>query len=466
MENVRAKGKYPYVIYGKTTAAIAETATFFWSLQHSGNICLKIDSSASCRLYNRFDSSRWFDCAALSPEQLAQILDSNLTRHYAIRYGSWTAEQSVILATRPYPLHLSLTSYGSSSRDFDFQDGGTAFGDALENRTSSFGTLGDAGNNVLRIFTLRRLFHLDKFDKLAIDSLAREDALLSLSAKAKAMSCEVCASSIQSEDFSSVDILTKDLCFRIHLEEVANWYEKPVSFLNRVAELGHLERLEFSAFWYNAYEKQIQPAEIARVTDAIIRVIHSNPHLIDLDLSRIPWLMKCYPQLEIVLVALEGHTGLRTFVVNSNYIAEYQLFSWLERLLSRNRNIEVLNIAGKRLTNGTTIDTLYSINRVYKKSATLLKESLSLRPLLMATALAECASEKFAPTALLLAHHADMLCEFVDGLDLDSSDADEQALEDAAVSPVSTPSGSHRTAASKRTRVQPSRAIKKCRKET
>jgi hypothetical protein len=40
-----------------------------------------------------------FDCAVIRPEQLASILDAH--RQLSLRCGTWTAEQSVVLATRP-----------------------------------------------------------------------------------------------------------------------------------------------------------------------------------------------------------------------------------------------------------------------------------------------------------------------------------------------------------------------------
>lgn len=79
------------------------------------------------------------------------------------------------------------------------------------------------------------------------------------------------------------------------------------------------------------------------------------------------------PHLQMVFNAMELHAGLRTFVVR-NYPPEDIDYSWLERLLSRNRNITVLDERGNRITNGTTIDKLYALNRYFHESAKLVKD--------------------------------------------------------------------------------------------
>ncbi|GAX13125.1 hypothetical protein FisN_17Hu054 [Fistulifera solaris] len=104
-------------IYGQTSAAIAQTATFFWSLEHS------VETKYALRI----DEGRNFDFGAFRLPQLASILDSNQERHYAIPTGVLNAEQSVFVATRPYSLRLELVGDG-----FAFKDDGVAFIEALE----------------------------------------------------------------------------------------------------------------------------------------------------------------------------------------------------------------------------------------------------------------------------------------------------------------------------------------------
>ena len=82
-----------FMIYGKTDAAIAETATFFWSLKHSGDR----EPRLSIFAYNEDDEVIWrnkkfrFDCAILTAEQLARTLDANPTRCFDLNTGMWSA---------------------------------------------------------------------------------------------------------------------------------------------------------------------------------------------------------------------------------------------------------------------------------------------------------------------------------------------------------------------------------------
>lgn len=55
----------------------------------------------------------------------------------------------------------------------------------------------------------------------------------------------------------SLDILSKDLTLFIDLDETKDWVEILVSFLNRVAELGHVERFDFSADWDSGHAKKL-----------------------------------------------------------------------------------------------------------------------------------------------------------------------------------------------------------------
>ena len=92
---------YPltFKIYGKNKAAFADTATFFWSLKQSG----ERDTHLIVKSDDMYADERDFDATVFTAEQLARILNSNPTRVFEFVTGTWTAEQSVIFATRPYP---------------------------------------------------------------------------------------------------------------------------------------------------------------------------------------------------------------------------------------------------------------------------------------------------------------------------------------------------------------------------
>jgi hypothetical protein len=51
--------------------------------------------------------------------------------------------------------------------------------------------------------------------------------------------------------------------------------------------------------------------------------------------------------------------------------------SWLEKLLSHNRNVVVVDIVGNKCTNGSTIDKAYALNDFSNGSIELVSESAS-----------------------------------------------------------------------------------------
>ena len=250
-------------IYGKTDAAIAETASWFWSLKHSVT-----DAQVWLVIENHLCGERYkFDFAALHPEHLAQILDSNPTRNLSIQAGTWSPGQSVILATRPYALHLLLYNDSRSPGNFRFNDEGTAFLGALQSRQFSFGSI-DLIGEPLSTANIQRLMNLDVFEKIGWSALDGEDALLPLAAKAVALSC-VNADRIRPEDFDSVDVFTKDLEVTIYLDDTDDWAELLVSFMNRLAKLGHLEKLVLEAYWTDRMDDELPlDDDIARVGES------------------------------------------------------------------------------------------------------------------------------------------------------------------------------------------------------
>jgi hypothetical protein len=86
----------------------------------------------------------------------------------------------------------------------------------------------------------------------------------------------------------------------------------------------------------------------------------------------------------------------------------------------------------------------------------LVKESTSLRPLLVATALIESASETFQKSALLLSNHADILCELLHDANLeDLFVASEETALPASIPPPKSAD------LKRKLRIQPPRAAKK-----
>ena len=227
-------------IYGKNDAAIAATATIFWSLEHSG----EGNPQAALKIHTVFR----FDFAVFSAVQLTRILDSNPSRKLSCQPCLWSAEQSVILATRPCPLNVELYVVWRAAK-LAFGDGGTAFVDALQTRQSSFGSLSissESGRHMpLSDANMKRLLELDNmFEKLNNSYMKGEMALLPFSTKVKALVYEINSKTTYPDDLDSLDITTKDLTLTIRVGNTIGREALPISFLNQVAELGHFERLD------------------------------------------------------------------------------------------------------------------------------------------------------------------------------------------------------------------------------
>jgi hypothetical protein len=199
--------------------------------------------------------------------------------------------------------------------------------------------------------------------------------------------------------------------------------------------LGHFESLGLSLARYG---REFDSEKSEHVADAIIGAIIANRKLASIDLSEIHFLFYPTSFFDRILQSMEGHEGLRTVIVkaypfvykNADYITDLRYdedsfddssneedFSALERLLSRNRNIVVLDKYGEVCTNGSSIDELYALNRFYNGSASSLQESTFWRAPLISTALTTGALNNFQYTALLLSNHVDMLFDYVQALD-------------------------------------------------
>jgi hypothetical protein len=403
-------------IFGETADAVAETATVFWSMKQNSDaealLCIL------CMIL--YHSNCNFDFTALRPEQLAQILDSNPTRTFELHTGQWTREHSAILASRPYLLKLKLGEL------LEFMDIGTEFVNVLAKRQSSFGSLHidymdpNLDTTCLKPSDLSRLLKLDVFENLDVRYPHGECVILTFSAKVKVLHCSIYAEDVAPDDFKSLNIVTSDLSVKFFIGRDDDWVELLTSFFDRVAELGHFERLSIGAEY--SLRNCLCPGNVNPVAQALIRAIDANPKLSYLDLSNFRELdsdSDSAIHFENIVRSMGQHIEMCTIVVNTSRVD----FSWLEQQLSRNRNIEVLDSSRKRVSNGSTIDNLYVLNQFYRESKNLVNESSSERLSLTSSALLNSASNSLQRTALLLADHTDVLCECIQDLDVDAAGA-------------------------------------------
>ena len=431
------KGELHCTIFGKSDAAIAETATFVWSLKHTGGTSLKIYTEDA-------DDEDNFDVSALQPSQMANILEANPTRELELQTGVWNEEQSTVLASCPLPILLRISDpYEEGGGGFAFTDEGTAFVIALEKRQTSFGSLEIACNKCkpIRCSNLQRILNLDVFDKLQMPCLDKELALIPFSTKVKTLSYTIDAKHVALKDVDSLEIVATDLCLkiRVHLDvDTEEWEAVLVSFLNRVAGLGHFERLTIALHDYGVGDDESENDMDATpvVAQALVGAIRGNPKLSHLNVSQT--VFRWTPHIDDIFGAMEDHEGLRTLIVGYYPRRNDRLYdldedgdsldsisndySALERLLSRNQHITVLDCLDQKITNGTTIEKLYALNLFFNGSEMLIgQESAELRPLLFTTALTECSvKRRFPCTAILLSHHEDLLCDCIRGVNVES----------------------------------------------
>ena len=253
-----------------------------------------------------------------------------------------------------------------------------------------------------------------------------------MSAKTYALDYDVDLDAISRPDaFNFLDIVAKDLdCASFYGDsesEEDNWDVFLVSFFKRLAELGHFERLRLIF----PSSEQSTSEQVSNITKAFVDAIKANSNLVYLHIvSESHRSFDWTPHLQDMFEAIEEHPGLRTLVVQ-RYPPVDADYSLLKRLLLGNRNIVVLDRAGERCSDGSSIDDLYALNPFYHGSKDLAKESSSLRTNLVATTLVESASENYQRTAVLLSSCEDVLFELVQNMIDDEDDVSQSVSEEA-----------------------------------
>lgn len=106
-------------IVGQSDQAIVETVEYLCSLPYAGETRRRLAMGTS---------NRQFQCNLIRPQLLAKILEMDPHSPLQLSGLTLSTTQSVVLATMPGPVKLILLN------SIRFEDGGTAFIDALESR--------------------------------------------------------------------------------------------------------------------------------------------------------------------------------------------------------------------------------------------------------------------------------------------------------------------------------------------
>lgn len=387
-------------IIGKSDHAIAETAAFLWGLDSDSHF------KDICCLNERFNFG------VVSTEQLGLLFRNSPTMQVCLHVCDISPVQSKFLAQMPYPIFLSLEeSLGS------FSDGGHAFADSLLRlrRNSSFGSLKLWKIEEQQNDTFQRLLQAKAMDKLELSCARPQQIRQLLSASVKSIAFTIKVRDSLAMDWSTVEILPKELSLEFSCFETEAHIDFICSFLRRIAVLGDFVKLEFALCreW-----DTIMPNSIAR---ELIHAVSANQSLVELHLRHDFTPYSAY--LGDIFAMIERHGGLRRFKINEYPEEEVDSgYSMLKQLLRQNRHIDVIKYNEDRVTDGDEIDQLYAFNRFFRDSQGLAQEPLSLLPSLVREALTHGASGDFRRSALLMANHTDSLCELVQYSSLFSSE--------------------------------------------
>jgi hypothetical protein len=397
-------------IFGATDSAIAETGAFFLEL-----IKPKDNHSLHIGCCNRH-----FDFRPARSHCLTRLVGKDSPRHIVFHHLTLSAEQSVVLSTQSHPTKLSFWTC-------KFEDGGRAFVDGLQNRNSSFGSLHFLESIALDDGNLERLFALKIIERLELPRLDDAFALLPFSAEVDHLEYEVSSCSLLKADLPSLDIVATKLSLSIHFADEKFPTNFILAFWRHLASLGHFLELKISL--YGIVGSDLPSC----VVEDIMRAAMANSRLKVLDLSKHHNDCVWNKHVGKFFEGVKGHKALRTLRIAVNYGDDVGAFgpnsSYLQLLLSCNRNLIVTDGDELAYTDGELIDELYSLNRFYRGSSDLVGHPQSDRISLVATALLVRSSNNFQRSALLLSNHVDALNEIVLFAKLNETDEQEPSLQ-------------------------------------
>lgn len=401
-------------IFGDSEDKILETVVFFASLKVSAGqrmSCIKIGYS------------REFIFDTTSHEnQLAAILDAASTKKITVWNCSLNHVISTVIATRPYPIDLFL-QYSPIDHD--------AFFENLQRRTTLFGSLKLDRHTVKRDDRmLRQLFdHLHLFEHLDLPCVPSDLLLKLLAAPLKSI-CFTVDTEDEEIDLGEADIVPKDIVVSSIMTNTTFQTRFMLSFFNRLAQLGHLERLAVNAsIFYRG------PPTNTDVGNALIRAVRGSKKLKRLEFHENPRVWdNCLKDLFRVL---ESHDTPCTVHLHDYPGALDPEYSWLKQLLRRNRKIEVDSIWDSILK----MEDTCALNRVFCGSQRLTQEPPFIRTSLVGTALTHSvAANRLRRIGILLTDQVDVICDLLqDVVTTDGAD-DTVTIEANQVSLAVAPS--------------------------
>jgi hypothetical protein len=386
-------------ISGANDDAIADTVAYFMDVPEApgANNYLQVGT---------WNHDTHFDFRSAGSLVLSRLLESFTSRSLWFTGTLLSAEQSLVLASASMPIQLNLTSC-------TFEDGGTQFVAALENRQSCFGSLSMNMRNPVNAYNMQRLFQVDSLDHLDVSYL--NEKLVPLSAKANSITFFGVTNEIANSE--SLNIVAPKLTLGFELKRGRFPSESVILLFRRLAALEHLVELKI-CFHHSSKSDVYIPTAVSR---ELIRTAFANNNLQVLDLTTVhralKWKRRNFAE---IFDGLKEHPALHTLKISVDDPTKVfgPSSAYLIQLLSHKRDLVVTDEYGLVYTDGAAVDELYALNRFYWGSADLVGDPSPLRPSLVSTALIEGASNDLRRTALILADHVDTLDGLVRFADL------------------------------------------------
>jgi hypothetical protein len=376
--------KVPLQIFGDADEQILETAVYFASLRVSG------DKKLGHQILIRFHDSVSFTSS--HEGQLSLLFDSLSTRNISFFHSRLSSILSAVITSRPYRLKLTLCS--SSSVDYD------AFLENLQGRRTSFGSLSLVYKEGEDAYIRRLFHHFRLFKRIHFSGLPPDLLLKLLSAPTKSISFGIERVS-RTMDLTDAKIVPKDISFAASMNDISTAFI--TSFLHRVAQLGHLEKLHFMGL-------DPVPTDVARALVCAVGASKNLRRLTVSDGSSNEY--SCF--LKDLFAALENLCSLRTLVIDKYPEELDPFFRWLKRLLRRNRNIDVFtSVPSVHMKDDRQLNEIKAVTRFFRGLPRLTGVPLLTRQSLLGAALTRNAEGDVERAGILLNDHVDLLLKLL-----------------------------------------------------
>jgi hypothetical protein len=284
------------LLAGENDEALTETVAYIMDLEEDfpEERCFEVFVSGDEPLDFRSTGSQCF----------IRLFEIAPSRRVILSNVLLSVEQSITLATRDHPVALEFVS-GM------FEDGGTAFLDALQNRQEPFGSLMFSLKKPINEVNMQRLPQLESIDHFQTYHL-KDDKLLPLSSRAKSVTFEWVFEDLESE-FGSLNILTRELAFEFDVQQRIFPTERVIALCRRLAHVGHLKALKIAFLSFN--HSVDMPDAVGR---EVFHTVLANLDLQVLDLTTGPfhthWTIR---QIKELFDCLKKHRALQTLKITS-----------------------------------------------------------------------------------------------------------------------------------------------------